>query len=297
MRERFLYTAFGLHISSEIALPELPVGCADRAADVTIRCESPLSTVCERAEAHQTASEVQFAWPGVGKFRVSNGVEIFVAPAMGVSDAFLRLPLMGTVFAMLLHQRGFLVLHASAIKIEEQAVAFAGPRGRGKSTVCAALYQRGHSLISDDILAIDLTDRDAWAIPGLPFFKLWPDAMINGLGERPDDYPRMIEGYEKRGRVITERLVREPVRLRYLYLLEDDADIHIAPLDRSELMMSCVVHSIAARFGSALLYGVDQVRHFQLCAKAVGQISGARLLRPRRFERLPELIRMIEGAA
>jgi hypothetical protein len=65
--------------------------------------------------------------------------------------------------------------------------------------MAATLYGRGHSLVSDDMLAIQIDgDNGPMAIPGFPNFKIWPEAATAALGDDPENLPRLIEGYEKR---------------------------------------------------------------------------------------------------
>src|SRR5262249_24053304 len=113
-------------------------------------------------------------WHQLGKFRVRGGMEVTIDALPGIDDALIRLPLLGTVLAVLLHQRGLLTLHASAVEINGQAAAFIGTKGAGKSTIAAMLHARGHRLIADDIVAMDLTDpQKPLLLPGFPQFKLW----------------------------------------------------------------------------------------------------------------------------
>ena len=55
--------------------------------------------------------------------------------------------------ALLLYQRGFLVLHGSSIKINNGAIAFLGYRGNGKSTTAINLYKKNYPIVTDDILS------------------------------------------------------------------------------------------------------------------------------------------------
>src|SRR3989454_2089338 len=57
-------------------------------------------------------------FPYTTLFRSREGREIVVEPAPGVDAGTLRLFLLGPVRAVLLHQRGFLVLHASAVVLD-----------------------------------------------------------------------------------------------------------------------------------------------------------------------------------
>jgi dephospho-CoA kinase len=64
------------------------------------------------------------------------------------------------VFGILLHQRGDFVLHASAVRVGDRAMLFAGSSGAGKSTMAAALVKRGYPMITDDVCAISIKKGD-----------------------------------------------------------------------------------------------------------------------------------------
>jgi HprK-related kinase A len=51
-----------------------------------------------------------------------------------------------------------LVLHAATVARGEHALILPAPPGSGKSTLCAALVQRGWRLLSDELTLIDLRD-------------------------------------------------------------------------------------------------------------------------------------------
>ena len=62
--------------------------------------------------------------------------------------------LVGIGMGLLLHRRGVLCLHGSALSIGGRTIALLGESGAGKSTAAAALVRGGAVLISDDIVAL-----------------------------------------------------------------------------------------------------------------------------------------------
>ena len=74
---------------------------------------------------------------------LTDGNQIVFAPESEASAADVPIFIMGTVFGILLHQRQQIVLHASAVEVNGKAIIFCGPSGEGKSTLAAALAQRG----------------------------------------------------------------------------------------------------------------------------------------------------------
>ena len=109
----------------------------------------------------------------VGRFLVRRGgSEIAVDLDPCFDPRLLALPLLGPVVAILLHRRGYLVLHGSAIELNGEAAVFLGDKGAGKSTTAASLVARGASLIADDVVAVGLQGDVPVAVAGFQAMKL-----------------------------------------------------------------------------------------------------------------------------
>lgn len=77
-----------------------------------------------------------------------------VHPVQGVDLSLLPVLVAGTALALLLTLRGKTVLHASAVQVDQGAVAFIGGSGMGKSTLATLFCSRGALLITDDLLRL-----------------------------------------------------------------------------------------------------------------------------------------------
>jgi hypothetical protein len=197
--------------------------------------------------------------------------------------------------ALLLHQRNVLSLHASVVDIGGAAVAFLGAKGHGKSTMAAALYRRGHWLMSDDIAALDWSDNGTVAVlPGAVQFKLWPDSVANALGADPTSYERLILGGEKRACLVSERLGSEAVPLRAIYILSYGDTPNITSIEGQERISVLLAHSYAARFGSHLLSGDQASSHFLHCARLAHGCPVYRLIRPQALDQLDIVAALVE---
>jgi len=75
------------------------------------------------------------------------------------------LPLAATI-------RGLEVLHASGVVLDGMAVLLAGPPGAGKSSLAAALVRAGGELLSDDAVALQLSDGGLTAHAGSVVLQL-----------------------------------------------------------------------------------------------------------------------------
>jgi ABC-type multidrug transport system fused ATPase/permease subunit len=123
-------------LTGESALPDVVI----RAGSVPERLESPLhSTEIWDTEAGLFLLRLR----GIGRFSMNRGCEILFDRERDCEPRALALVLLGTCFAILLQQRGHLVLHASAVAAQGGAMLFCGPSGAGKSTLAAMLCRRG----------------------------------------------------------------------------------------------------------------------------------------------------------
>ena len=81
---------------------------------------------------------------------------------------------LGWILAYWLERRGIVALHGAAVAIDGQAVVFLGGNHAGKSTLAAALMERGYALLSDDVVPIERRHNGCLARPGYPQMRMWP---------------------------------------------------------------------------------------------------------------------------
>ena len=295
-----IYSAYDLSIHSALPLPEL-TPAADAKADVIIRTEKlrrPESADAGAEESfHFAGKEACLFWDNVGTFLVRDGNEIIVDPLPEADERLIRLPLLGAVLSVLLHQRGQLVLHASAVTVDSEAVVFMGGKGLGKSTTAAAMYAQGHCLLADDTVAISLDDQARSIVkPGFPQMKLWPEAAASSLGDDPDELPRLASGCDKRVRRVLDRFTQRAVPLRCIYALSPGPTLEVKRVDSQEALLRIIANSYASRFGKQLLRGAEAVSHLSQCADLASRIPVYRLNRPDSLGLLPAITELIAGA-
>lgn len=285
------YTAYGLGIRSELALPELVA--EERPAEVTVRLGSvePLPSEGSRPYScmRPSSRETRMHWQDAGRFLVRGGQEVVVEPAPGAEERVLRLYVLGPSFAILLHQRGRLVLHASAVEVDGGAVAFLGATGWGKSTTAAALNVLGHALVADDVIAI-VPDGDGMptVYSGFPQIKLWPEVAAS-LGVEPEEMALLHPKLEKRAHRSIRKFSTQPLPLKRLYVLEEGESMEIEPLKLQDALVEMVRHSWCVR----VLKEQETEEHFLQCANLVRGIPVRRLTKPRSLPKLSELARLV----
>lgn len=288
-----LYVAYGLRISSALPLPELVFAedVEDAPIDVTIQLGSVdqrPSGPSERSCLSATADETYLFWEHAGAFLVRGGREIIVDPIPGVEERVLRICILGPALGVLLHQRGYFVLHASAVAIAGESVAFLGEKGWGKSTIAAALHRRGHGVVADDVTAIQVARDCPLVYPGFPQLKLWPETVAS-LGDNPETLPRLDPHLEKRARRVVQGFPSTPRPLRRIYVLAEGTTQEIEPLQPQEALIELIRHSYGPRFLQPI-----GASHFRLGASVVKNVTVCNLKRPRSLPALSSLARLVE---
>jgi len=200
------YKAYGLNISSEIELPELSV--AEKTANIdlfisvgTIDVPKLRKTPIHRrgVQAYQgvdDAGNLILHWDQIAAFKAVEGNQLVISPLTQDSN-LLSLFTISEALAMILFQRGYFLLHASAVKVGNEAWCFMGIPGAGKSTTAAAFVKSGCSLLSDDLTAIRFDeDGKAFIIPGYPQLKIW-DNSVDGLNYDRAALQPVSEGVNK----------------------------------------------------------------------------------------------------
>jgi hypothetical protein len=286
------YLAFGLRIASTFPLPELLAG--DGSADVEIHQAAALP---RHALARQATAETMVApnewrltYGDVGVMSVRDGRRIELAPVRGASPRTVRLTLLGQGMAVLLHQRGFLVLHASAVEIDGRVVAFLGDSGSGKSTMAAALHARGHRLVADDVAAVRIGPDGPEVYAGFPQLKLWPDA-LTALGCDATPLQRVEPGLEKRAHRVHGGFAERTVfPLAQLHVIEEGPAVELTRLRPHDAFLALVRYA----YGIQRLDGVSGVDHFRARSEIVHRAPVYRLSRPWDLGELRTVVSRVE---
>lgn len=277
----FLYTAFGLQVRSEIALPELFASDGmsyTPESGVTVKRSSLKEAWQEHAGPEDyfavLDSEVLFSVPEVGLFAAEGGHTIHVSPSPGVAEERLRLYILGTGMGLILLQKRILPLHGSCIAVDGRAYAIVGQSGAGKSTLSSVLLDRGYKLLSDDVIPIVLSDQGPFAFPSYPQQKLWQESLD------------ALEIFRAEGRPIYNRETkfavpahdhfhREPLPLAGVFELvktDDDPFINPVPvMERYYLLFDHTYRNFYVNRGGLMTW------HFSTLSKFVNRIDVYRI--------------------
>jgi hypothetical protein len=177
------YTVSGLTVASDLVLPGLlPITQPTAMPDVVIRAGALPARLADPSASgpnwEMADGRFRLEVPGIVAMLLIEGREIVYCLAAASTPDDAAVFVSGTGFGILLHQRGRVVLHASAVRIRDRAVLLCGPSGAGKSTLAAALVDRGHALVSDDFCAIAMpSDGPPLVEPDGRQMKLWQNAI------------------------------------------------------------------------------------------------------------------------
>ena len=282
-----LYSAYGLTIKSEIALST--VVSAAKNFDVVVNI-ADLSNKNSQQINNNQLNNVLGSIPGVAKFLISDGQKILVEPESNVDEPILSPCILGSAMAILLQQRGLLVLHASCVVINGFAIAFLGNSGDGKSTICSAFHSRGYRILTDDVMAINTNQDSIYVIPSIPEIKLRSDSS-NLIGYPAGTLSPLHPMTQKKVYKIESGFSSEPITLKKIYVLDKGQQNKIQPLSSQDSFIELVKHTRAVK--TLKSQNLEQA-HFKKCAKIAEKIAISRLIRKFTLSELPYLVSLIE---
>ena len=223
-QQYYYYSAFGLVFKSCIEHPEFIAEAATSEPDCLIsygRVPKKLNKPDVTGGVFQSQGQ-QFLLKieHVGRYLIENGDKITIEKGPGASDRETIVFLWASAVAVLLHQRGKLIVHGSSIMLGEHAIIFSGSSGSGKSTIASTFAtHKGAMIISDDISAISMDPSGIpMVLPGYPLMKLWRDSS-DKLGLEWDDARLIRKKVNKMMVNINDKFVHHAVPLRQFYLL------------------------------------------------------------------------------
>lgn len=189
--------------------------------------------------------------------------------------------LLGPTLGLVLRLRGVTLLHASAIVIDGRAIAIAGPAGAGKSTTAAAFAQRGHPVLTDDIVALEFSGEDCLVQADCSLLRLWPESS-ELLGGSAETLPRLALGWEKRFLDVEKhgyRAARRPYPLAAVYILDSEpaaAGPEVRELTTREGVIALVANAYANLFADSQMRG----RELDVLARLVRRLPVCRVHKP-----------------
>jgi hypothetical protein len=300
-----LHLAYGLRIAADAPLPGLAVQSGTQAIDVRIRLNersvfppaiptSPdklLYVSSNLDEEDHPALRVAllkggkyfgFFYSDGARFAIDRtGREVCVDWPENYTLEDACTYLLGPVLAFVLRLRGVTCLHASAIALDDRAIALFGLAGAGKSTTAAAFAVRGFPVMSDDAAVLaDLGDRFL-VQPGYPRINLWPDSVRTLFGSE-DALPRITPTWDKMYLELDQngrRFQSSPLPLGAIYILgEREAEL-IDPVIEEVVGGEAIMTLVANTYVNYLLDRVMWAREVDVLSRLMAVVA-VRRVRP-----------------
>lgn len=231
---------------------------------------------------------------GLADFRISShGRSICCWPAPNISATTVEHLYLNQALPLALSRRGKFVLHASAVEFGQEAVAFLGVSGKGKSTLAASFATGGKRFLTDDDLVIETHGKQCIAMPSHPTIRLWEDSRSALLAEDAQMAPA-VQFTSKARFLAGEKIAfcSEPRPLRHMYFLGEgqSSEPVIERLGPSAALIELVRHSFLLDTEEREMLAA----HFEELAELVKRPMFFRLDYPRRFEELARVRQAIE---
>ena len=273
------YRAYGLEIDSSLEIPDfLEIPYCDIKADVEIQQEYKPVEQHEQVNwfIREESGIFYMYFKGIGQFVVAKGENIHFRSDSAASEAErVHLYLSGIVMGMLLYQRGYLVMHASAVMSPKGDVfLFAGDSGAGKSSTAAFLSRYGYQVLDDDIIPLKNKDGAIRVEQGRTRVKLNHDVFesvqnaAHETGFYPYENKYFVSAVPASGSIAAGNV-------KAIYLMERGDAFQITDLPKSQATMGLIRNSVPWR----LLKRRGDVRQMEQCVDIAQTVPIFRFVR------------------
>jgi len=287
------YRICGLTVASDIELHGVVERPAAHDADVAVRLGSVPEMLPDSVSLGPNWALAGRAFllhvPRVGRLLIENGRSITVMLDARATEQDASVFVLGSALGIVLHQRGALALHGSAVARNGRAIAICGHSGVGKSTLATALCQAGCEFVTDDICVIGSdTEQRPTVLPDGMQIQLWRRS-IEGLGLGDRQGAAVRDDFEKYF-FAPDTMAATVPRLSAIYVLRETlpplAD-GIEPLGPADAMRVLERQAYRPALRKMLGSKPEMVRQG---AAILAHAPVFRLTRPFRFEPMDEIV-------
>ncbi|WP_338876487.1 serine kinase [Spirosoma sp. SC4-14] len=296
------YRAYGLNIASEVPLPHLAETQSGKPDLFISRGNIPPSPPLEPTKVYRAGLNARFAqdaegkcwlvWPPLLSFLMVNENQL-VLEADEVDADTLSLFTLSEALGLILFQKGYFLLHGSAIQINQKGVLFLGQPGAGKSTTVAAFSQKGVKVVCDDLVCIRINSSGRPSlIPAFPQIKIWESA-VEGLGIEKKDLASVREGVNKFAWTEADSFDEHEVPLEQIFVLEPplESGNPMHPVAKSQVPIELLNHF---PLPDGLLNGTALKDYFEKSIEVANAISVVRMNRPANFQTLYDFVEYLK---
>jgi len=295
----YYYKAYGLSIASDIPLPPLKTSATTTTVDVTIRREKlPENPPLESTKIYRAGLNARFAqegidylwlnWSPLVSFMALKGKELLIDTTQTDED-LVSLFTLSEALGLILFQKGYFLLHGSAVRIGNKGVVFLGEPGAGKSTTIAACAQKGYTVISDDMVCIQVNETgNLLLVPAFSQIKIWQNA-VDGLQLHQVNMAPVREGVDKFSWHDSIKFEENAIPLTEIFVMlpPNEPGSITDPLPTSQVPVELLRHFPLA---DALLNGKPLEDYFKKSVAIAQIIPLFRMSRPANFAALYEFV-------
>lgn len=296
----FTYQAFlhPIYSDIELHLPELGGEVTKQAIEInagefTLYQGKPTKIYRKGIQAlfYKGTSFYQLYWSGIGVFQIQFDGHISYQKTTEELAIF-RLFLMSEVLGIALFCRNHFLLHGSAVQTKSGAHVFIGLPGAGKSTTIAAFAKAGFTVLTDDLIALSVSDHQPSSVlPAFPEIKIWEDA-CSGLHIETGQLSASFEGNKKYiWQQATDLFPKEAIPLQSITILRKPHSRYNRPLTLLEAPIELVKYFPLAH---QLLVDDALERHFQQSILLAQTCPIHYVPRPLNFQQLMQFVQTFD---
>lgn len=282
----YIYRVYGLTLGSEIPLGSLPSSQGEpqvyvRRADLHFYFRSQL----------QVGSSLYVGYlysPETCRLVVRNGNEVLLDPLVPMEPLRLEHLLLGPIMSILLMQRGATVLHGSCVALGEEAVGFIGRSGAGKSTLAYSLAARGHRVLCDDLMLLQMSEQgDFWVTPAYPRISLRRDSVILSGTCMDGSVGATLKAFYG----VDDQFETCSCPLGRIYFLHEDDRVSLVESSPSHSLVNLIHHSRPSPFFEDPATVAPLLGRYQRLVQAVPMYT---LTRTNSLSKMEQLLRLVE---
>jgi hypothetical protein len=316
------HDVYGFRLAANVAIPGLPVSpSADGIADIQIRLKqkaSLLSATVSPSEVFYISGSTDANGGPVLRAAIlaggthlallycdgtrfvleRNGYEVFADWPNALALEDVSPYLLGPVLGLVLRLRGIFPLHASAVSIDDHAIALMGPAGAGKSTTAAAFARSGFRVISDDVVALRQDDTRFVIPPGYPRVNLWSDS-VRALFGVDSTLPLISPGWDKHFMPLDRdgQFETRSLPLGAIYILNRREPSLARPITEEMASSEALIALLGNTYMNHLPDPVIRRREFEVLMRVLAQVPLRRVRAPEDSSMLPDLCKTIAADA
>jgi len=288
------YYAHGLGILSEMNFPEFittktNIDLIIKFGEIDLNLGDFIDyKLSDWAKARIASNKIHLIWNDVIICCI-NHQKIIINPKTNLEEDFLRLLILSYAFAIFLHKRGKLVLHANAINMFGSAVVFLGGSGEGKSTTSLIFNKKGYNLLCDDVLSIGVNNDSHLVYSGFPRIKILPD-IIKNLNEDVNLIPQVTNNSKKFSYYVRDNFHVSSLPLRSIYLIERSHETKIENFGLQESLIELIKSSYCYK----LFNSFELNENLKQCTEILNKVKLKRLYIKNSIDDLESVVKIIE---